>query len=325
MAYADWDAPRTEDGLQQVLRRLVECRAAGERDEEGYGLLHLSFLVKWVRSDTDLPPFGRSQELAIMALGIFRQTGNEEGLVRALVAATALADAAAKEAMLSEAESLAERLGDDHLLALALSARARAIGLSDPAKATALHGRSLKLYRRMGHQQGQAQCLFGLAVTGEDVAERRDWAMEAARLYRLVGEYGEAARSVSIALMNAREIQPLTELEPLVREGLEDALAAQDPGLQKGFHEDLAEITLAQGQIEEAEKHRKQASELQAADGLTSYERWLENVEFTEVFIGLARLNNQPEAEKMFREELARLKAENRWFAFKQLLRVRAG
>jgi len=35
MSQADWDMPRTEEGLQAVLKRLDQCRSEGDRAEIG--------------------------------------------------------------------------------------------------------------------------------------------------------------------------------------------------------------------------------------------------------------------------------------------------
>ena len=45
-----WNVPRTEDGLQQVLNQLAECRAVGDLEQIGNGLLELSYkaqLTAW--------------------------------------------------------------------------------------------------------------------------------------------------------------------------------------------------------------------------------------------------------------------------------------
>lgn len=309
MAEADWDAPRTEEGLQQVLSKLAACRAAGDLEETGYGLLELSYLVKWVRSDTGQPPFFRSHELALEALAIFRRAGHEIGQVRSLVAASALADARRREQMLLEGEALAQKIGDENLVAMVLSARARAIALSDPARAVELHLRVLETYRRAGNLRGQANCLVSLAITSaEGPAMKRDFATEAAQLYRDAGDPKEASRCVAVALWNAEEIQPLSELEDLARQGLEDALDAGDR-LQEGhFYSKLAPISVAKGQIEEADKFRQWASDLQDADGMTPLDRWEDNVATTRLMAEIAKSQGNTKAAKMFLDELKRLK-----------------
>jgi hypothetical protein len=310
VAEADWDAPRTEEGLQQVLSRLTACRAAGDLEETGNGLLELSYLVKWVRSDTEQPPFVRSHELALEALAIFRRAGHERAQVRSLVAASALANPRAREEMLAEGESLAQKLGDQNLIAMVLAARARSIALSDSAKAAELHRPVLEIYRRTGNLKGQANCLLSLAITGDEgPAEKRDFATKAANLFRDAEDPKEASLCVSVALWNAEEIQPLTELEDLARQGLEDALNAGDR-LQEGhFYGKLALIAVAKSQIEEADKFRRWAKDLQDADGMTPLQRWEDEVATTKQMAEIAKSQGNVAAAKVFRDELKRLKA----------------
>jgi tetratricopeptide (TPR) repeat protein len=277
--------------------------------ETGKGLLELSFLVKWVRSDTAQPPFVRSQELAMQALDLFREAGNDEGKVRALVTASAMVDPSTKANMLSEAESLAESLGEENLVAMVLAARARGIAMSDRARAAELHRQALDIYRTTGNKRGQAQCLFSLALVDGDSAEKRDCAIEAARMYRAMGDRGEASRCVSIALMNAEEIQPITDLEGLVREGLEDSLTAANRRQEGHFYSKLGLIALAKGNVEEADKYQRWSKDLEAADGLTPHERWENDVEMTKTMISIAKTQGNQDAAKMFQDELKRLKA----------------
>ena len=277
--------------------------------ETGNGLLALSFLVKWVRSDTVQPPFVRSHELAMQALDVFRQAGHEKGQVRALVTASAMVAPSTRENMLSEAEALADSLGEENLVAMVLAAKARGLAMSDRARATELHRRVLEIYRRTGNQRGQAQSLFSLAIGEGDSAKKRDYAMEAARLYRALGDAGEASRCVSIALMNAEEIQPLTDLEGLVREGLEDALKAANRSQERHFYDKLALIALSKGNVEEADKYRRWSKDLEAADGLTPRERWENDVEMTKTMISMAKTQGNKDATKVFQDELKRLKA----------------
>ncbi|RYG42512.1 hypothetical protein EON79_18725, partial [bacterium] len=69
MADARWNVPETEEGLQTLLARLEESRRAGDEAAVGRGLLALAWLVKWVRSDNDEPPFVRAGTLAQEATG----------------------------------------------------------------------------------------------------------------------------------------------------------------------------------------------------------------------------------------------------------------
>lgn len=304
-----WDAPRTEEGFQKILLQLQRCRAEGNDVEIGNGLLALSYLVKWVRSDTEASPFVRAHELSLEALEIFRRAENANGQIRALINATVMADPKTREEMLAEAENLAERTGDENIVASVLAAKARKLGLSDRPQAEVLQQRVLAIYRRTGNKAGQANSLFSLSILEGTSEQKRDYALEAASLYREMGDYGQAARTMSIALMNATEIQPLVELEDLVRQGLQNALDSGEHCLEERFYNDLAFISAAKGQVEEAAKYRRWAQDIQDSDGLTPLERWKEDIEMTKMIISMSKVSGSKDAVDTFKMELKRLKA----------------
>ncbi len=309
MGHADWDAPRTEEGLQRVLLQLDECRVAGDLIETGNGLLALSFLVKWVRSDTEQPPFDRSHELALQALEAFRLACHMQGQVRALVAASALANVADREKMLLEAESSAQSSGDENLIASVLSAKARGFAMSNKQQAKVLQREALDIYRKTGHVQGQARSLMTLSLGEGDSAEKRDYAIEAAQLYRQSDNHQDASRCVWIAFMNAEEVQPIEELEGLVREGLADALEAADRNGELLFYDKLAMIAIANGNADEASKYHRWAKDLEESDGLSPIERWKNNIEMAKTMIALTKVQGNKEATKIFQESLRELRA----------------
>lgn len=309
MAREDWEFPQTEEGLQACLRRLETAQTAGDHAEIGYGLLALAFLVKWVRSDTALPPFVRAQELQEQAIEEFRQSGDKKGLAGALVSGSGMIDPGTRERRLEEAERLAEEIGDDDLRASVIAGRARALALSDRDGATLLHREALEIYRRTGNQAGQARCLFGLSISEGTAEEKRDFALEGARLYRETGDPGMASKCAWLALMNAEQIEPLASLEGLVREGLKDAQDAGKHSQERSFYEKLALIAVATGRHEEAERYRRWANEIQESDGLTPLERWKGQVAMTKTMIGMVKAQGQKEAVKEFQAELKRLKA----------------
>lgn len=309
MGQSAWKVSRTEEGFLQVLARLEECRAAGDLVEVGNGLLELAFLVKWVRSDTATPPFERAHELSLEAREAFRRAGDAGGQVRALVSATVMTDPETRERMLGEAERLAQETGNENLVGLILAARARALAMTDRAKATAINREALEIFRRTGNLGGQAQCLFSLAIGDGTSEENRDFALESARIRRELGEPSEAARCVTIALMNAEELQPLGELEGLARQGLQDAQSAGDRGQEQHFYTKLAAILASTGQVEESAQFRRWADDLQEADGLTPLERWENEVDMAKTMIAMSKTQGNRDAEKGLRAELKRLKA----------------
>jgi hypothetical protein len=262
-----------------------------------------------VRSDTDQAPFVRSQELALEALETFRRADHEKGQIRSLIAASATVDARTRETMLLEAETIAEKVGDEESLAGVIAARARALAMSDRVRADELHIKALELFRKNGNLRGQARCFFSLSIGHAPLAEKRDNAIEAARLYRAVDDPAEASRCITIAIMNAEEIQPLADLEDLAREGLEDALKAGDRYQERSFYTKLAAIARAKGQTEQAEKYLRWEKDLEEFDGLTPLERWKSNVEMAKMAVAMAKAQGNKEVVRMFRDELKRLKA----------------
>ncbi len=309
MGQALWDVPRTEEGLQQVLNRIEGCRAANNHLEIGNGLLKLCYLVKWVRSDTAKPPFERAHELALEALEAFRQAKSKEGEIRALVASVPFSEPGALQSMLAEAERLAETLEDENYRAMVLAAKARSFVLRDEKQKTELSQRALDIYKRTGNERGQAQCLFTLSISSGTSAEKRDFAIEAASLYRKRNEPKEARRCMTIAFMYAEGAESLTELQPLAEFGLQDALASGDLMQEGRFCAKLARIFEARGLRDEANRYRLRAAELEDADGLTPTERWENSIEATEMMISMAKGQGSEKAANALRLELKRLRA----------------
>lgn len=310
MSESKWDVPRTEAGLLQVLRQIEECRATGDEVDLGYGLLALAYLVAWVRSDTDASPFERAHELNLQALGVFRRVHHPKGHLRALLAATALADPATHAEMLTEAERIAQTTGDEDDIASVLSATARRLALTDRTSAAELHREVLATFRRTSNLRGQARSLFALAITEESPPDRkRDMALEAAQIYRDLNDPDEASRCTTIAFMNAEEITPIGELEGMAKQGLDDAQKGECRGQEGHWYSKLTLIAIANGKVEEAEKYRRWAKDIEDSDGLTPNERWESDVEMTKAMISMARVQGSRETVKAFRVELNRLKA----------------
>lgn len=301
-----WDVQQTEEGLQEVLRRLAECRAAGDQVGIGYALLNLSFLVKWVRSDTDQAPFERSHELALEALEVFRSVDEPRGLVRSLIAASPLAAPEVRESFLSEAEQIAWELGDENQIAAVLAARARSLALYDRSAATKLHERVLKTFESTGNQRGKAQTLFALAIGSGTASEKLEFAREAAHLYRELGDPAQASRCMSVALLNAEEIHPIGELRELAKAGLADALTAGDRLQERHFYEKLAQISKANGDEALVEQYGRWAKDLEDSDGLSPLERRELDVQMGKWLASYARAQGLEDADE-FEAELGRL------------------
>lgn len=302
----EWNDPETEAGLQSVLAKLAACREADDRVETARGLLRLAYLVKWVRSDTDDPPFVRSHQLTLEALDLFRHVGDEAGQVRALVAASALAEPVERKALLDEAMALAERLGDQDLIASAISGQARALAPSDRLAAAQLHQRALQLYRDSRNRLGQAHSLFSLAIGDGDAATKLERALESAHLYREEGRFEAAARSLTISLMNAEEIRPLGELEDLAQEGVRMAEQAESQSQRYHFTYKLAQVFSAKGDGEGAAAYYQLANELAPQD-VSPLESWQSEVDLIESMVELADHLGHEDVRKLFQSKLDEL------------------
>lgn len=273
-------------------------------------MLELSYLVKWVRSDTESPPFLRSHELSTEALEVFRQAAHKEGEVRALISVVQFSSAEVRDELLDEAEAIAAGLNSERLVAAVLAARARSMAVMGHRKeARALHLQALTSFRRTGTWADQARCLFSLSIGDGDSREKRDFAIEAADLYRQNGEFAEASRAMLIAFINAEEVDPLSALEGLAEQGLEDAKAAQHSSQMAHFYKKLALIAASNGRFDEAQGYRTLCAKYEDDDGLSPRERWESNLEMTKTIIAMCQTQGNQEAEKEFQTELERLKA----------------
>lgn len=262
--------------MQEVLRWLDDCRRRGDDLETGYGLLELSHLVKWVRSDTDADPFERSSELAQEAEVVFRKIGHKPGLVRALIAALPFVPSAKKSRVLKEAEEIAEECGSEELRAKVLEAKGRIIALTDRNAATDHYKHAKDIYSTLGDKQGVASCLFGLAIADESPDTKRDWALEGAEVYAELGDDRRVSMCFRLALMNAEECQPLEELEPLALRALEADQGFGDPEGVAAQYRKLAQIATARSEAEKAQEYERLAATL---DDVTPHEAWQRQLE----------------------------------------------
>lgn len=271
-----WRAPLTEEGMQEVLRRLDESRQRGDDLEWGYGLLELSYLVKWVRSDTDADPFERSSELAQEAEAVFRKIGHKPGLARALIAGLPFAPSLMKSPMLKEAEAIAEECGSEELRAKVLEAKGRTIAFADRDAATDCYKQAKAIYSTLGDKRGVASCLTGLAIADGTPEEKRDWALEGAEVYAELGDDRHVSMCFTIALMHAEECQPLEELEPLALRALEAVQRFGDPEQVAAQYRKVAQIAAARGEAEKAQEYERLAATL---DDVTPHEAWQRQLE----------------------------------------------
>lgn len=250
-----WEVPKTEEGLQQLLKGIKKARKTGNDLELGYGSLALSHLVKWVRSDNDTPIFERSYELAHQAYEAFLRSGNKSGQVRALIAGTAnFIDNKTKSDLLNQAEEIANETGDETLIADVLAARGRAHDLYSLDECSQFNRRALNVYRRTGNPVGNAKTLFSLALTSKSDAEKFECAIQAAQFCRLNGDPDRAAGMVSLGLRNAPKTVPSETRYELAIQGLRDGLDADQAVFVLIFIEHLADICISLNRLELARK-----------------------------------------------------------------------
>ncbi len=308
MADPRWDVPQTEEGLQTVLERLAESRAAGDEEQVGWGLLALAFQVIWVRSDNEEPPFVRCGTLATEALEIFRRIGHVKGQIAAIHRLVPSLGPERKNQMVAEADRLAIASGDEVLVARSLAAQARQLAMSDRAGASELARRALEIFLRHDEKRSAAGCCFSLSIQLDDSRAKYEVAIQGADLYRAVGDRKMAAHILSIAEMNGEEFMPYTDLEPIIRQELEDAQAAGSRLREQAAYGHLAKLAAVKGDAEEAAKYLRWEKELEEADGVTPKERHRANIAMTKEMIRMAKTSGNEETVKVFEEELKRLK-----------------
>lgn len=308
MAKFDWKVPQTQEGMQKLLAMIEEARGSADYRELGYGLMELANLVKWVPGVPNA--FQESTRFGLEAISSFRHTDDRFGLAKALVRTVDMFDRAGTLARLAEAETIAAELGDQAVMAMVLAAKGRSLAASDPIQARAATEQALTSYRAIDDKVGQARCLFSLAITGDDSSTKFERAIEAAGLFEASGLLDDAARSLSIALMNAQRTQGLDVQEAVTQRGLKLAQTSGNRSLEQGSYKALARIATEKGDFESAHKYLRWHDELQDADGITPTERWKHNIEMTKMMISVAKAQKNPDMIKGFQDELKRLKSQ---------------
>ncbi|MBS1715160.1 MAG: hypothetical protein JST30_12575 [Armatimonadetes bacterium] len=289
------DYPRTEEGLQAALGARERAREAGDAAAEGDALLALSFLVKWVRSDTCTAPFERSLELALEAIDVFRRIGDQKGEVRALIRAVSPMDPLLTQERLAKAREIAEGLGDMKLIADVTAALARSSGLTDKAMSQRLSREALSLYEGLGDFRGQAGCHFSLSIAPGESRDKMLHAVQAFELYRRSGDAEEAGRALMPAMMNAETDADKAALEPHCLLALEDARASGEASRIKPLLRQLAAIALAQDDLKTARARLQEERSLLDPEEPSPIEQWETNVYFTKMMLSVAQKGGSKE------------------------------
>ena len=298
----------TEADLQAVLNERDLYLSQG--DELGYAhcLTVLAFVVLWVRSDNNQPPFERAYSLAMEALPIMRSYNDSAGTIDALLGAVPLSAPAEATRMLDAALEIAKEMGDDRQIARVLGRQAAKLGMSDRKQAFKLNSQVLEIYEKLGSVSGQARTLFSMAIQCEGDEAKFDYSVRSANLFRSIGRLDQSARAISLALMYGTEhVQSSTLLE-LAEQGLRDAQTVGKTLLEGCFYKHFAQIHGGLGNFEEAEKYQGWAQQIDESDGLSPKERKQQELLFTQEMIEICKKQGNAEAEKMFKEKLRELK-----------------
>lgn len=314
-----WGKPATEDEYALTLRQVEEHRLAGDLKEYGYGLLTLARMELQLLFKVPEATLANSRQHTLQAVDAFRQAGHMPGLIQALVATEVYEkyeNSPKKNVLVQEAATLAAELEDEFLIAVTAEAMARQMFREDGAekcdlnRARELLQKALAIFRKLGHQEGQANCLHGLILCETDVALCRDYSYEAAQLERTGGEFKCAWFSLCSAFMFASVVQPLTELEYLAYEQMELAELSGNIRKVRMAHQTFALIEFAKGNRKRAEEHVWQWCAHEYERKLTRYERWQLDVEKFETLLNLAKTARNRTAKLIYKKELARLEAE---------------
>ena len=264
----------TESDLQQVLAERDVCLAAGDRLGYAKALMVLEHVVKWVRSDTEEPPFVRSQKLALEALEVFRAEGDAAGQVDALCHSMAFDPPDIRNRKMDEALQLAESLDNQRLIAHVLSTKARAAALTNKAEAMELNRRVLAIYKSLDMPAGVGQILFSMAIASTESDEIKwEYARQSAAAFKEAGRPRDALRSTVIALMEGEGAVDPQLLKEEAMAGLALAQAVGETQKEMTFYAYLSRICIALGDPVEAAKYHRWHHEMESADGLTDKER----------------------------------------------------
>lgn len=299
------DFPHTEEGLQSALAALATARERGDTGAEGWLLLDLAQLVKWVRSDNEESPFERSYTLAREAEAAFRSTGDNRGLARALCSASPFATPKDRKRMLAEAERIARELGDRGEIARVISTQSRILAASERAKSVELAQEALAIYRDLDDASGMGGCLFSLSIQHGESSDKRGYAVEAYECFAQVHRWDDAAMVLSVAAWNCTSDQERLDLEPMLLTALENVTR---DSRRWSCARELAEIEAIKGNLEGVAHYQAMVEEADAMECLTPLEKWETDVTFTQMLVQTCKRTGNKGAAQLFKDELSKLR-----------------
>jgi len=214
-------------------------------------------------------------------LPILERHQNTNGTISALLLAAPFHPQAGE--MLERAAVVAKFTGDEAQITKVLERQAAHLALTDRKRAADLTRQCLEAYERLGDLGGQAACLFSLAISPGSDAEKRRVALRAAELYRSLEDFGQAYKSMTMALMNCNGVSLADQLS-YAKAGLKDAQAYGKHSSEQFFYHHLARIHAGLGNKEEAEKYHRWEQSIVESDGLTPKQRQREQAKSNKYF-----------------------------------------
>ena len=209
--------------LEQTLNR---ARAAGLRKEEARSLLALSDVVKWV--ETAENSFAASERLAREALALYTGIDDDIGIAKCNVALAPWSGTDGQR-MLERALETFRAAGDLKEVAWVLERQATHLALRDRVEAARLRAEALALFEELGNLSGQANVLFGMAVSQlENRGLSREYGLRALDLYRRAGSPKDVARM--LMFLDDPELPAETRIPGLERESAAPPTPARTSG-----------------------------------------------------------------------------------------------
>jgi hypothetical protein len=242
-----FDVPWTEEGRDEVRRRVEELWDKGDSLELGLGLTRLSRLVFQVGSWDDGSAFGVAATIADRAIEVLRRIGDKQALAAALRArAVPFVQPDIVEECLNEALSLSREIGDRAGEAAALFRLSKA-SIANPRPD--LLSEAETIYQELDDACGIAVCLMARAFQDgpREDRDRVEKATRAAHEYERGGDVESAYRTRMIANMFSSEATPYEERKANLVEAVRLARATGDLGNLASVYRSLSNLGTTAG------------------------------------------------------------------------------